>query len=110
MQIQRILESGKKGNSELTPKFPAEMPIGKGKDLDKKKEFLVLSKVRLAAERQKIYSIMKDMTPVTRQRVFKLFNLEEKEEKKKERIAKFLCKYMMFAQFTFHLLVMSSFL
>jgi len=64
----------------------------RGDKSDKKKDFLRLSKIRLAAERQKLYSILKHMDINTKNRVFNLFKLDDGEEKKKERIVKCLCK------------------
>jgi len=93
-QIQHVLDAKKqKATNELVPIFPAEMRPKRGDKSDKKNDFLRLSKIRLAAERQKLYSILKHMDINTKNRVFNLFKLDDGEEKKKERIVKCLWEY-----------------
>lgn len=82
-----------KDSNDLVPIFPAEMPAKRGDKYNKQKEFLKVARIRLAAERQKLYSILKYMEFDTKNRVFKLFKLDESEERKKERIVKCLWEY-----------------
>lgn len=81
------------GNNDLVPIFPAELATKRGNKRSKQKEFLKMSKIRLCAERQKLYGVLDQMETDTRKRVFKLFHVDEKEIRKKERIVKCLCKY-----------------
>jgi len=93
-EIQTLLDANKIGESnELVPLFPAEMTPKKGEQLNKQQECLNLSKIRLAAERQKLYCVLKDMDDDNKRRVYSLFNLDDIESRKKERIVKCLWEF-----------------
>lgn len=94
LQIQSELDTNKNIESnQLIFLFPAEFPPIKGEAIDKKKEDLMKARTALNAERQKMYSLLKNMDLSTRHRVYQLFNLGETEDRKKERIVKCLWEY-----------------
>ena len=92
-KIQQMLDEKKNTRDQSNYLFPAESPRKEKDKVNKQHEFLRILKIRESAERQKLYSILKEMDYERRQRVFRLFNLDEREIKKKERIVKCLCEY-----------------
>lgn len=110
LQIQSLIDASKKKvdsnvtstksttslvQNKIVPIFPAELvKRQESSSLTlKKKQALDDAKSALNAERQKMYSILKQLDRDTQQRIFQLFNLDYSEDRKKERIVKSLWEY-----------------